>query len=114
MPTAPASHGSDAAKTLAANGQSCLPGWAITAHAMPAPPPSPHSELAAMVWSPGLLVASRPPSPTAPVFAAGTVRCCGAGWLPEIANQPDTPVYGPCLVITVVGSNAAHCAASPP
>ena len=32
----------------------------------------------------------------------------------EIANQPATPVYGPCRLITVVGSNAAHASAFPP
>ncbi|OOK66556.1 esterase domain protein [Mycobacterium kansasii] len=31
-----------------------------------------------------------------------------------MANQPETPVYGPCRVITVVGSNAAQASALPP
>ena len=31
-----------------------------------------------------------------------------------MSNQPATPVYGPCRVMTVVGSNAAYAAALPP
>ena len=45
-----ASHGNAAANARAANGQSCLPGWAITAHLIPLALPVAHSELAAAVW----------------------------------------------------------------
>jgi hypothetical protein len=26
------------------------------------------------------------------------------GWVPGMSNQPQTPIYGPCRVMTVVGS----------
>src|SRR6478736_6011965 len=32
----------------------------------------------------------------------------------ETANQPDSPLYTPCLAITVRGSKAAQASASPP
>src|SRR3954451_5774158 len=31
-----------------------------------------------------------------------------------MANHPETPLYGPCLAITVDGSNWAHTASLPP
>ena len=55
---APANHGSAAANTRDAKGQSCLPGWATTAHRMPLAVPSAHNVFAAVVWSLGL------PTPT--------------------------------------------------
>src|SRR5207245_5814017 len=49
VPSWPASQGSAALNTSFANGQSCLPGVATIAHAMPLARPSLHSVLAASV-----------------------------------------------------------------
>src|SRR3954464_4371045 len=49
VPIWPASHGNESLKTSIANGQSCLPGDATIAQAMPLARPSLHSELAASV-----------------------------------------------------------------
>ena len=75
--------------------------------------PSAHSVFAAAVWSPGFGLASRPPSPVAPALTTADAVGLLDG-VPEIANQPETPSYGPWRDITVRGSNASQAEASPP
>src|SRR3954453_18646299 len=94
VPSWPTSQGSAAANARAANGQSCLPGCITTAHLIPWALPIAHSELAAAVWS--LAFA-----------AAFTTTVLGGGVVPLMSNQPETPVYGPWRVMTVIGSKAA-------
>src|SRR6185312_9118977 len=68
----PANQGRADANALAAKGQSCLPACDTTAQSMPLALPSPHSALAANIWSPGL---------DGPRFTAG-VTCGRACWPP--------------------------------
>ncbi len=62
----------------------------------------------------GLAAASRPASRMAPLSVSWMSRRAASGPSDEIANQPATSRYGPCRLITVVGSKAAQASAFPP
>src|ERR1700761_7663970 len=110
----PASQGSAAAKALLAKGQSCLPGWATMAQLMPLARPRAHNDSAAEIWSSGLMTASRPLRATSLASVTDRPRRRFGGLLDDTSNQPETPMYRPCLAMTVAGSKAAQASALPP
>src|ERR1700733_2264971 len=84
------------------------------AQLMPLVRPSAHNDSAAEIWSLGLATDSRPLRATSLASVTDRPRWRFSGLLDDTSNQPETPVYRPCLAMTVAGSKAAQASALPP